>query len=126
MWPPLHELEVDLLGTVALTGAELHDARVPAAARRVARRDVAEQLVDDLLVAQQRDRLPARVEVVALAQRDGLLDDAAYLFGARLAGLDLLVLEQLAGKTREQRAALVGRHVELATGTLVAHYSSPR
>src|SRR5665647_3288229 len=94
---------------------ELDDTRVAAPAIGVARGHVVEQLVHDLLVAEHGDGLPASMKIAALAQRDGLLDHGAHFFGARHAGLDLLVLEKLTGQTREQRPALVGRHVELAT-----------
>src|SRR5665811_1605586 len=108
----LDQLDVGLLAAVAGARPEFDDARVAAVAVGVTWSHVVEQLVHDLLVAQQGDGLPARVQIAALADRDGLLDERAHLFGARHACLDLLVLEQLAGETREQRLALVGRHVE--------------
>ena len=103
----LDQLEVDHLGRVGATRAELDDAGVAAGARRVARRDLVEQLVDDeLVVVQRRQRLAAGVQVAAFGERDQLLDLGLDRLGLGLAGLDPLVLDQLLGEVREQRLAV--------------------
>src|SRR5204862_5729513 len=72
-------LDEDHLGRVAAPRPELEDARVAAVAAAVARRDLGEQLVDgELVLRQRRQRLPARVQVAALAQRDQFLDLRAH------------------------------------------------
>ena len=65
----LNELEEDHLGRVRAARAELDDPRVAAGALRVAGRDLLEELVDqELVLAQLRERLAARVQVAALGR----------------------------------------------------------
>ena len=85
----------------AATRAELEDAGVAAGALRVARRDLLEQLVDgELVLAERRQRLPARVQVAALGERDQLLDLGLDRLGLGLGGLDPLVLDDLLAEVR--------------------------
>ena len=62
------ELEVDHVGRVALTRAELDDARVTARPVGEARSDLREQPMDDVVGAKRGERLPAGMEVAALPQ----------------------------------------------------------
>ena len=95
----LDQLEEDHLGRVRAARAELDDPRVAAGARRVARRDLLEQLVDDeLVLAERRERLAAGMQVAALGERDQLLDLGLDRLRLRLGGLDPLVLDQLLGR----------------------------
>src|SRR5262245_55603513 len=81
------QLEQHHRGRVALARAELHDARVAAVHVPEDRRDVVEQPVAHVLVAQERDRLPAGVEAAVLAERDGALGDAGRHLRLGLGGL---------------------------------------
>ena len=62
------ELEIHHLGSVALTRAEPHDARVAAGPIREARSDVGEERVHDVVRAKRGERLPSGMEIAALAQ----------------------------------------------------------
>src|SRR5215218_4641329 len=90
----LHQLEVDHLGRVGATRAELEDPGVATRTLGVARGDLLEELVDDALVGvlQRRDRLAAGVQVTLLGERDQLLDLRLDRLGLRLGGLDALVV----------------------------------
>src|SRR5262249_21588141 len=68
-----------------------------------------------------RDRLAARMEPAALAQRDELLDDRAQVLRLGEGRRDLLVLDQRRAHVREHRAAMLVRAVELAVGVTVTH-----
>ena len=57
-----------------------------------------EQPLDQRLVADLRDRLAARMQVAALAERDQLLDDRAEILGLRQGRDDLLMLDQRAAR----------------------------
>src|SRR3954453_22712316 len=103
----LDQLEEDHLGRVRATRTELQDAGVAAGPRPVAGRDLLEELVDgELVLAQGRQGLPARVQVAALGQRDELLDLGLDRLGLRLGGPDALVLDDLLAEVRQQRLAM--------------------
>jgi hypothetical protein len=69
--------------TVAGAETGLHDADVAAIAGGVTGRDGVEQLANLVLVADLRDRLAARMQIAALAERDELFDDRANFLGLR-------------------------------------------
>src|SRR5919202_3308088 len=122
------EFEVDHLGRVALARAELHDPGIAARAVGEARPDLGEELVDDVLGAQVRDRLPARVDVAAPAEGDHLLGDRLDRLRLRLRRPDAPVLDQRAREVGVERLAVRGVAAELLPRAVVPHYgpSSPR
>src|SRR5207245_3924720 len=79
------------------------------------------QLLDDVLRAQEGDRLPARREVAAAAERDHLLGDRLDGLGLRLGRLDPAVLDQSAREARVQGLALGAVATELLACAAVAH-----
>ena len=116
------ELEEDHLGRVRAARAELDDPRVAARALGVARSHFLEELVDhELVLAEVRERLPARVQVAPLAERDQLLDLGLHRLRLRLARLDPLVLDHLDAEVAEQRLAVRGVAAELVAGLAMAH-----
>src|SRR3954451_20318004 len=118
----LDELEEHHLGRVRATRPELEDAGVAARPLAVTRRDLLEQLVDgELVLPEGRQRLAPRVQVAALGQRDQLLDLGLDGLGLRLAGLDPLVLDQLAREVAQERLAMGGITAELVSLLAVAH-----
>src|SRR5262249_3687030 len=121
---PRH-LEQHHRGRAPLGRAELHDARVAAVHVPEGRRDVVEKAVAHVLVAQERDRLPAGVEAAVLAERDGALSDAARHLRLGLGGLDAPVRQERRGQVGPQRAAVGARAVELRSLAAMAH-GSPR
>src|SRR5947209_817430 len=109
------ELEQHHLGGVAAARPELEDPRVAARALAVARGDLLEELVDgELVLPEGRERLPARVEVAALGERDQLLHLGLDRLGLRLRRLDALVLDDLLAEVGEQRLAVRRVAAELA------------
>ena len=104
----LDELEEDHLGRVRAARAELDDPRVAAGALRVARarspRTACGRGTGPGPSVGQR--LAPGVEVAALGERDQLLDLGLDRLGLRLAGLDPLVLDQLAREVAQQRLAM--------------------
>src|SRR3954452_5307462 len=124
----LDQFEIDHLGRVARTRAELEDPRVPARALAVARRDLLEQLVDHALVRvlEDRGRLAARVQVTPARERDQLLDLRLDGLGLGLGRLDPLVVDDLDAEVGEQRLAMGAVAAELVTGLLMAHDQSVR
>src|SRR4051812_35573950 len=122
----VHELQVDHRRRVARARAELHDARVAARPVGEARADLGEQLVHGLLLAQERERAPARREVASPAERDHLLGNRAHLLGLRLGGLDAPVLDQGARQVRVERLAVGAVAPELAAGAAMAHGATRR
>src|SRR6266542_3028226 len=120
----LDELEEDHLGGVGAARAELDDPRVPAGALRVAGGDLLEQLVDDEAVLAQLGEGPApRVEIATLRERDEFLHLRLYRLRLRLAGLDALVLDQLAREVAHERPAMRRVAAELVALLCVAHLS---
>ena len=63
-------------------------------------------LLDDAAAADERQRLPARVQGAALAERDHAIGDAAQLLRLGVGGLQLLVLDQRRDHVAEQRLAV--------------------
>src|SRR4051812_12326394 len=118
--PPVASLALDEfqqhhLGRVTRTRTELEDARVAARPLAVARRDLLEELVDgELVLAERRERLAARVEITALGERDQLLDLWLDGLGLGLRRLDALVLDDLLAEVGQQRLAMRGVARELA------------
>src|SRR5580765_1376225 len=110
----------------AASGAELDDPAVTAGTVGEARGDVREQLVDDVLRAQFRDRLAARREVAAPAERDHLLGQRLDGLRFRLGRPDSTVLDQRTRKVRVQSPAVSRVPSELLAGARVTHQSSPR
>src|SRR4029079_18127160 len=84
----IDQLEVDHLRSVALARADADDPRIAAGPVREARPDLAEELVDHVLRAQELERLAPRVDVAAAAERVHLLGDRPYLLGLRDRRLD--------------------------------------
>src|SRR3954449_2268828 len=124
---PLHQLQQHHLGGVGAARAQLEDPGVAAGPLRVPRRDLLEQLVDDeLVLPQRRERLPARVQVAALGQRDQLLDLGLDRLGLGLGGLDALVVDDLFAEISQERLAVRGAARQLVALALVAHQSSRR
>src|SRR6188472_1086044 len=119
------ELEVDHLGRVTRTRADADDARVAARPVGEAGPDVAEELVHDVLRAQERKRLPPRVHAAAPSERDHLLGDRLDLLGLRRGGLDAAVLDQRRREVRVQRLAVRGVAAQLASGPVVPHAEGP-
>src|SRR4029079_1206698 len=91
------------------------------------RPDVGEELVHRLLRAQDGERLPARVEIAAPAQRDHLLGERLDGFRLRLGRPDPAVLDQRARQVGVQRLAVCRVAAELLPCASVAHrsYSKP-
>src|SRR5207247_4942326 len=119
------ELHHRARGGIAVAEPGFEHAGVAAIALLVAGAEHFEQLLDHGDVAQFRDRLPARMQAAALAERDQLLDDRPQILGLRQRGDDLLVLDQRGRHVGEHGAAMLGRAVELAVDLAVAHqYSS--
>ena len=114
------ELEVDHLGGVALARAEPDDARVAARPLGEPRGDVGEEPVHDVVRAKRGERLPAGMEVAALAQRDHLLGERLDGLRLRLGRLDPAVLDQGAREVRVERLAMGGVPPELLAGPLRA------
>src|SRR5262245_13909255 len=66
---------------IAVPEPGLQHAGIAAVAVLVARADHLEELLDGVDVAHFRDRLPASVEIAALAERNQLLDDRTEILG---------------------------------------------
>src|SRR2546423_10038770 len=101
--------------------SRLEHAGIAAIALAIARAQHLEQLLHHRQVADLRDRLPASVEVSALAQRDELLDHRAQILRLRQRGDDLLVLDQSRRHVREHCAPVLRRAVELAMGVTMTY-----
>ena len=110
---------------VTLARAELQGAGV--AALDVGERgpDHVEEVVGDVLVAQERDRLAPRVQGVLLGEGDRLLRDAARQLGLGGRRLDAPVRQQGRREVRAHRRAVRRGAVELGSGVAVAHDRSP-
>src|SRR5262249_53473690 len=106
---------------VAEAVARLEDAQVAAAALGVARTERREELVRDIGIAQEADRLTAGVQAAALAERDQLLDDRTQVLRLVQRGRDLLVLDESAGEIHEHRLAMLGGAVELPAAIVMTH-----
>src|SRR5438445_354392 len=88
---------------------------------RVALGEVAEQLLDDLLLGKPADGLAARDERAVLAEHDHAVDELPDLLGLRLGGLHLLVAEHGEGQVPEHRLAMSGLPAELPLMDLMRH-----
>jgi hypothetical protein len=99
--------------SITLARAELDDARVPTLALGEARSDVREQPVHDVVGAERGKRLPPRVQVTALAERDQLLGERLHRLGLRFRRLDAAVLDQRAGEVGVEGFAVRGVAAEL-------------
>src|SRR5580698_3392057 len=106
---------------IAVAEAGLHDAGIAAIAVLVARADHLEQFLDHGEVAHLRDRLAARMQVAALAERDQLLDDRTQILRLGQRRGDLLVLDQRRAQVRQHRFAMIRAAAELAVGLGVTH-----
>src|SRR3954447_15472523 len=115
------QLEIRHLGCVALTLADLDDARVAAGAVREAGRDLVEELLHDVLGAELGDGLTARREVAAAAERDHLLGQRLDRLRLRDGRLDPAVLDQRTGEVRVERLAVGRVAAELLPGLVVTH-----
>src|SRR3954451_23900544 len=124
---PLHQLQQHHLGGIRAAWAQLEDPGVAARALRVAWRDLLEQLVDDeLVLAERGERLPSRVQVAPLGQRDQLLDLGLDRLGLGLGGLDALMIDHLLAEVSQERLAVRGAPRQLVALALMAHQSSRR
>src|SRR6185312_1762008 len=94
----LDELDHGHRRHVAEAVAGLQDAQVAAVAAGVARAQRGEQLVGNVGVAQEANRLAASVQATLLAERDQLLDDRTQVLRLVQRGRDLLVLDERAGE----------------------------
>src|SRR5262245_57339895 len=110
---------------IAVAEAGLEHAGVAAVAVLVAGTKHLEQLLDHGDVAHLRDRLAARVQVAALAERDQFLDDRTQVLRLRQRGHDLLVLDERRRHVGEHGAAMLAGAVELAMGVSVTHARAP-
>jgi hypothetical protein len=88
------------------------------------RSDLGEELVHHVAGAQERRRLPARVQVAAAAERDHLLGDRLDRLRLRDRRLDPAVLDQRAGEVRVERLAVRRVAPELLACASVAHVGS--
>ena len=110
---------------IAVAEAGLEDAGIAALALRVARAEHVEELLDDRLVLELRDRLAAGMQVAALAERHQLLDDRTQVLRLGQGGDDLLMLDERGRHVLEHRLAVLGRAVELAMSLAVTHCPVP-
>jgi hypothetical protein len=108
-------------GGIAVAEPGLEHAGVAAVALLVAGREHLEELLDHGDIAQFPDRLPARMQAAALAERNQLFDDRVQILGLGQRRNDLLVLDQRGGHVGEHGPAMLGRSVELAIDLAVAH-----
>ena len=104
----VHELDDRHRRVVALAVADLRDAGVPALTVGDQRRDLGEQDVHDLLVADHGQHATTRVQVPALGEGDEPLGEGTQALGLGLRRLDRLVREQGRGEVGEKQP-LVGR-----------------
>src|ERR1700722_12831794 len=79
----IHELDDGERRVVALTEAGFQHARIAAMTGLVARAENIEELADEIDVLDLRDRLTARMQVAALAERHQLFDDRTKVFCLR-------------------------------------------
>src|SRR5690606_40722396 len=118
----LDQLEEHHLGGVRAARAELHDAGVAAVAVGVTGRDLLEELVNQKLVlAELGERLPARVQIAALAERDQLLEMRLDSLRLGIGDADALVVDDLTAEVAHQRLAMRSRARELSLLLCVAH-----
>src|ERR1700727_3728309 len=108
-------------GIVAGAEPRLHDPRIAAIPILVARTQHVDQLLDQIGVAQARNREPTRVQVAALAKRYQLFDHRAKVFGLWQGGRDLLVLDERLRHIGEHRLAMLGGAIESPLGVSVVH-----
>src|SRR5947209_19807680 len=128
--PPRIDIAVDEFDdterrVVAVTEARLQDAGIAAVALFVARPEHVEELFDQRDIAHLRDRLAARMQVAALAERDQLLDDGPQVLGLWQCGDDLLMLDQCLRHVGEHRLTVLGGAVEAALRASMIHRLSP-
>src|SRR4029079_9001579 len=117
----LDELEDRHLGGVAAAGAELHDARVAARARRETRAEGVEQLRDERVIGNAARGLTAIVHAVVFRERDQLLEDRTKLFRLRKRGDDPLAFDQRRQLVAEHRIAMARRTSQLAVCHSMSH-----
>src|SRR5207248_660964 len=115
------ELEINHLGCVAGSVAELDDPGVAARSVGHPRPDVVEQLVHHLLGAEHGERLTARVKVATPAERDHLLGEGLDGLRLRLGRPDPAVLDERARQVGVQRLAVRRIAAELLPCASVAH-----
>src|SRR5262249_23028562 len=111
---------------VAVAIAGPYHAGIAAGAVLVAPAHDVGELPDPCDIAHLGDRLPARVQIAALAERDQLLDDRAQVLRLRQGGDDLLVLDQRRRHVGEHGATMLGLAVELAVSVSVTHWANSR
>src|ERR1700733_9445135 len=123
----LDQLQQHHLGRIRPPRPQLQDPRVPAGPLRIPRCDLLEQLVDhELVLPERRQRLPARVQITALGQRDQLLELGLDRLGLRLGGPDPLVRDDLLGQVHQQRLAVRRVTRQLVSVSLVTHIERSR
>src|SRR4029450_4735254 len=69
--------------------------------------------------------LPARVQVLALGQRDHVVGEAAHSLGLGLGGLDALVAEEAPQEVAEHGPPVLGESPELVAVLAVPHRTPP-
>jgi len=118
------------LGAVAATEADAQDARVAARPIREPRRQLREQLADDLGVRNlgqdetprvQRLGLGVACGDAALGDRDQPLHERPQLLGFRDRGFDPLVPEQRDGLVPQHRQSMLGDAAQFAVRYIVSH-----
>src|SRR5262249_58802931 len=108
-------------GGVAVARAELGDASVAAGAVAKARRDLVEQLSHHRAAADEGERLAARVQGAALAERDHAVRPAPQFLRFRIGRLQVLILEQRSDQVAQQRTPMAGAAVELSAALQMSH-----
>ena len=78
--------------------------------------------MDEVLVVDPAEGLPAGVEVAALAELDHVVNVLADGLGPDEGGLDASVADDLGGEGAEEGLALVGGLAELGQSLAVAHH----
>jgi len=118
----LHKLNDGHLGVVTLTGHGSQNAGVATVSVGVSVGGGLEEGVDEVLVVDPAEGLPAGVEVAALAELDHVVNVLADGLGPDEGGLDASVADDLGGEGAEEGLALVGGLAELGQSLAVAHH----
>src|SRR5215831_3807842 len=112
LFDSIHQLDQRHRCVVAETEAELEYAQISTRTFRIARPELVEELVNNVLVAQAVVREATIRERRLLAERDQRLGDAAQLLRLGERRADHLVREQRVGHVAQHRDAMAARAVE--------------
>src|SRR4030095_7386958 len=118
-------MEEDARRRIPAPHARLDDPRVATVALGEARGDRVEDPADDLVVGDEREHLPTRVEVFPLGQRDDVVGQSAHGLGLGLGGLDALIAEQTHQEIAEHRPPVLGQSAELVAVNAMSHRTPP-